>query len=386
MKAARLAVTSHRIAPLALTLIVTAAAAGNDYDSASSDWNGLSAFVSLARGDGMDVRIAEELDWGAVMSTDIVAIIAPSRSVDPGRLERFITSGGSLLLADDFGVSAEALARVGLVRADYTPTPGQTVWRDRPFAPMATPLGAWADGAPVVTNHPSTFARPERHATILAFADGTAVATAAELGDGRLVAIADSSVFINRMMEFVGNVQFTVTSLRWLRNQRASRLLLVIGDARLVGDPKHVLDPAVANTPSKRAVAGVNQLLQSASDFQLTDLALRLALLLACLAAALAAHRWLRPFRHASPLFHWRATHDEGVPTNTDYAEAVTALFHLHDAALDRASPAALASLPAARELRGKLERAMMQRHVEPREFRKLHSAAREVWRRLGTS
>ena len=178
---------------------------------------------------------------------------------------------------------------LGLLRADVTTPRASKFEAGRMWAPIATaridhPLAV--DVGELVTNHPAALTRVEGATAILGFDEG-AVVVAGERGTGRFVAVSDPSVFINRMQEFQGNVQFVANLLRWLdRGQRARHVVLLRGDIHMFGEPRAYIDDANAG-PVGRGVANLNFWLSEWQRWLLTATAMRV--LAAVLAVALFA-------------------------------------------------------------------------------------------------
>ena len=75
-----------------------------------------------------------------------------------------------------------------------------------------------------------------RHAeleAIFTLGDGSALVLAGAVGSGRLIAIADSSLFINNMLELDGNRQLARNLLRYLHSDDGGRVFLAIGDTAM---------------------------------------------------------------------------------------------------------------------------------------------------------
>jgi hypothetical protein len=282
-------------AALVVAMLARGAAADDlaDYDPTSQAWNGMASFVSLAEGMGFEVVPKTQLDWNELGDTDILFLVYPLARVDPARLGQFVQAGGNVVLADDFGAGRDAMAALGLLRAD-TGTPRASKFaEDRVWAPIAThvahdhPIG---DGVhDVVTNHPAALEHVAGAQVVVAFDEGALVA-AGERGTGRFVAVSDPSIFINKMMLFGDNLRLTANILRWLdRGGHARRIILLRGDAALYGDPKPYIYDARGG-PVGRSIAGVNSWLGGAHDWLLTTTAMKaLAAVLAVVLVVLAA-------------------------------------------------------------------------------------------------
>jgi hypothetical protein len=273
---------------LVLVLLASSARAQSvDYDPYSQAWNGMASFVGLAEGMGFEVSAVTQLDWEELSSRDILVLVYPLQRVDPGDLGAFIQAGGHAVIADDFGEGKEAMAALGMLRAESVPPRAQSHWKGHLHAPIATARGDHPvahDVGELVTNHPSILTQTDGVTTIAGFDNG-AVVVAGERGSGRFVAISDPSVLINKMLLFRGNVQLATNMLRWLdRDRRARRVVLLRGDTPLFGDPKPFIDDP-RDDKLGRSVASLNQWLSDARDWLLTPTAMKV--LAATLAVAL---------------------------------------------------------------------------------------------------
>lgn len=273
----------------------------DDYGPTSRAWNGLAGFVAAAEGTGLTVLPVRALEWSEIGDQDILVLLYPLQRVDPARLQAFVQAGGHVVIADDFGESKEALTRLALVRGDVT-TPRASRFHDgKPFAPVATAIGDHPIAAgitEVVTNHPAVLTQVEGADVVIAFSGGEALVVAGERGTGRFVVVSDPSVFINRMLQFPGNLRLVTGILRWLdRGGRARRVVLLRGDVPMYGDPQAVIDDA-AGGPVGAAVGDINRWIDESSLYLLTPPAMRiLAMVLAALlglAALFALPVWRR--------------------------------------------------------------------------------------------
>jgi hypothetical protein len=266
---------------LALALVLTASVASaqtaSDYDPYSQAWNGMSSFVGLAEGMGFEVSAVTQLDWDELSATDILVLVYPLQRIDPGDLSGFISAGGYAVIADDFGEGKDAMAGLGLLRAESTVPQAQSHWKGHLHAPIATarsghPLAN--DVGEIVTNHPSMLTQADGVTEIAGFENG-AVVVAGERGSGRFVAIADPSILINKMLLFRGNVQLATNMLRWLdRNRRARRVVLLRGDTQTYGHPRPFIDDAHAGELS-RSIGDLNLWLDKRREWLLTPTAMK---------------------------------------------------------------------------------------------------------------
>ena len=248
-----------------------------DYDPLSKDWYGLSRWAALCSGSGLPVTAVASLDWSELSAEDVLVLMYPLTHVEPAKLEAFVSAGGHVLVADDFGNSADALAGLGLLRAEVGTPRAARYYADMPFAPIATPKQAHpltAQVTEVITNHPAALRHVRGATEVVGFEDG-ALVVAAERGTGRFIAVSDPSIFINSMMQFRGNLQLATNMLRWLgRGGRARRVVLLRGDVPMYGTPKPFIDDARAGKVG-RDIADVNRWLDERSAWLLPPAAMR---------------------------------------------------------------------------------------------------------------
>jgi hypothetical protein len=273
---------------LVLMLIATKAhAQAGDYDPYSQAWNGMSSFVGLAEGMGFEVVAVSQLEWDELSSTDILVMVYPLQRVDPSDLSAFVNAGGHAIIADDFGDGKEAMAALGLLRAESMVPQAASHWKGHLHAPIAQARGGHPlsnDVGELVTNHPAMLTQTDGVTTIAGFDNG-AVVVAGERGSGKFVGIADPSILINKMLLFRGNVQLATNMLRWLdRNRRARRVVLLRGDTPMYGDPRPFIDDARAGELG-RSIADLNLWLDKRREWLLTTTAMKV--LAATLAIAL---------------------------------------------------------------------------------------------------
>ncbi len=265
-----------------------------DYDPRSNAWNGMATFVGLAEGMGYEVEPVSTLQWDQLTANDILFLVYPLQRVEPGRLDAFVQAGGNVVLADDFGESKEAMARLGLLRAEVA-TPRAAKFQDgRVWAPIATeksdhPIARGVDE--VVTNHPAALKQVEGATTVIGFED-SAVVVAGQRGTGRFVAVSDPSIFINRMLQYPGNVTLAANILGWLDRHetgtRARHIVLLRGDVPMYGDPPPFIDDPRSGKLG-RSIADLNAWLSKRSEWLLTPAAMKaLAATLAVLLLVLA--------------------------------------------------------------------------------------------------
>lgn len=277
----------------------------SDYDPQSWAWNGMAQFVALAEGMGFEVSSVASLEWSTLGRGDILFLIYPQNRVDPKHLSDFVQAGGNAVIADDFGDAGDAMMQLGVLRARAGAPRASRYYGGRLWAPIATAQGHHSltrDVGDVVTNHPRALERVEDATVVIGFAD-SALVVAGERGTGKFVAVADPSIFINRMQQepFQGNVQLTANILRWLsRGGEAHRVVLFHGDAEMFGEPQPFIDePGEAQLPRhglprvvSRAIAELNAWMYNRREWLLGTSGMRglaVGLVLAVLGLTIAA-------------------------------------------------------------------------------------------------
>jgi hypothetical protein len=399
-----------------------------DYDPTSKAWNGMASFVAVAEGAGYEVVPVAALQWGELDRDDVLVMVYPQEWVDPQRLASFLEAGGSALIADDFGMARDAFTRLGLARAEVGEPNAGAYWDNRMYAPIAAsiaqhPITAGVDQ--VVTNHPAVLTRVEGATPVVSFGNGDAVVVAGERGPGRFAVVSDPSIFINRMLEFPGDLRLTTNLLHWLGRGHAKRIVLLRGDVPMFGEPRAFIDDAGAGTLG-RALGDLNHWLEGSTIWLLTGPAMRLvtgilaAILVVALLLAIPLWRrgavdgaWLR-FRRPEPAdepgraiaradageanlrvpaavlrdaIAAAVAHAIGVPADPMFGMSERELTDAIGAAKGRAAADAFAKLyPRLRALPSRTQAAAPYAgtHVSRQEFDRLYDDARALYRTLG--
>ena len=315
-----------------------------DYASDSTAWNGLARLIALARGLGLEVEATTQLDWEQLDAGDILFVLYPVERLEPSFMAAFVRNGGHVLLADDFGQSGEAFGRLSVLRVEPEGVDAVRYQAERAYAPVARPWTSThplADGVDeLVTNLPAVFSEVKGADVVFGFGDGEAVVAAGSLGRGRVIMVSDPSIFINRMMQFGGNLQFAINALRWLgRPGKTKRLVILAGEFYLYGEPRGLLDDGSLGGKVDSAMSDLNDWLDERNDYLITEgglLALAVALALLIGLGSLV----IMPLKRKNPLDGaWTRAADDTRPPN-DFERLV--------AQYDRPGTRASYSLPAA--------------------------------------
>jgi len=235
----RLALLSTMVASSApSTLRAQTSAASGDFATENAQWNGLSELLAVAAEEDAELVVTSRLDLGTLTPVDGLLVVYPTEGLPTEDLSDFMRAGGRIAVADDFG-AADSLFRVFRIgRADPNPdAPSVLRLRGNDELLVARPLTQHplTEGVgAVVTNHPRILFHAELE-PIFAIGDQEAIVLAGAVGEGRLVAIGDPSLFINNMLELDGNRRFASNLLLYLRGDSGGRLYLVPPGGELVG-------------------------------------------------------------------------------------------------------------------------------------------------------
>ena len=183
------------------------------FDPESTDWEGCSRLVDVAREElgSSRVHVVDEIDYESLGPADGVILLHPEGAYDLDELATFMKLGGRLAVVDDFGDGNRIFDRFRIERGPAPSDPLQML-HGNPLLPIAVPASEHpivADVGQVVLNHPATVHHADLSPLLripLSGGDtGPEVAIAGQVGDGRLVAMGDPSMFINSMLRYPGN-------------------------------------------------------------------------------------------------------------------------------------------------------------------------------------
>lgn len=218
---------------------------GRDFHLGHTGWNGLSRLGSLARDLGCAVEVRRTLDWSQLDGQDVLFVLHPETPLDSQNALAYLTAGGRMILADDYGEAGSVFVRLGITRTSGPLPAGTTLYRKNSALPVATPQRGTALGraaTELVGNHSAYFssALPATYS----FAPGAGLIIEGTFGRGRFVAIADSSLFINNMLELTGNRDLLARMIVELCRPHRDRLLLLYGPLTQRGTPPSLLSGA----------------------------------------------------------------------------------------------------------------------------------------------
>ncbi len=272
---------------LAASLVGThhARADTGDYALDNQGWNGLSELLSIARGAGLELRVPHRIDLAALRPGDGLLLVYPAEPPPARDLSAFMAEGGRLAVADDFGAGGRLLASFGVGRSKPGSVPPERRLRGNVHVLIAKPRARHPLNAQVlalVTNHPQVLHHDQLDAIFSLDQSRGAIVLSGAVGKGRLVAIGDSSVLINNMLEFRGNRTFAHNLVRYLAQD--GRLWIAAPDTVLAGRYPSV----AAADPLAGLRAGLDRLARARlppAALRVTALVVSLLLLLAAASA-----------------------------------------------------------------------------------------------------
>ncbi|WP_276302469.1 DUF4350 domain-containing protein [Halorussus lipolyticus] len=224
------------VVAIAGLVVFSAGTSGATFSTFNTEWDGASSLRSVADDAGLDVTVTgDTAAYSSATPPGTVAfVLSPDsayRSGEAGRVAEFVRTGGTLVVAGDFGPHADDL--LGSVGASARLDTGRL--RDgysnyrSPVMPVATGVAnhSLVAGVESVTLNHATAVTPNGATTLVNTSDyayldtnGNAtldrsesvrsypVATVESVGAGRVVVVSDPSVFINAMLDRPGNRQF----------------------------------------------------------------------------------------------------------------------------------------------------------------------------------
>ena len=204
----------------AVALFVHLSSTDAEFSRYNPSWNGTSAYFSA-----LDGRGAVAVDDPAALAgraNATLLVVAPGRLLtadEAAAYAAFVRSGGTLVVADDFGAGNALLAAAGsTMRLDQRNLSSIERAYELPGAPLGFPVAdapLAAGLSTVVFDHPVAVTggapfletsrlswmdddgngRPDENESLGRFA----LAASEEVGAGRVVAVGDASLFINAM-------------------------------------------------------------------------------------------------------------------------------------------------------------------------------------------
>jgi len=331
-------------------------------------WNGLGRFVELARSLGISVSFVPQEPLPLDPAIALV-LVYPETSPDSTALAGYVEAGGRVLVADDYGFGAGALAPLGVLRV-AAPAAPRAAFRGDPDFPIAEPrvVHPVLHGVDaVVTNHPAALGAGPGGRCLLAFHAPPPACLLAEAsrGYGTALALADPSVLIDLMLDVEGNRRLAEGLLRYLTTNRPPRIALALPAAAWASARPPPIERAGWRSALRRWCTALSEPLAAAPTWLWAVLALAALLVAAAPRMRLPSRDDLGPPRllhgeSARPVTAWPPP---SVP-EAYAAFAREAVERMHERAVERRNlaerrlrEARRAGAPLARRLRLRLER-----------------------------
>ena len=220
---------------VALTLFTVGATSTATLGVYNAQWDGTSEVRTAASESGIPTTLVENTStYGRTPANDSLAVVLSP--TDPygseaQRIRSFVRSGGTLLVAEDYGPGGnELLTAVGAdARIDGTPLRDEQRAGPSPAFPLASPTtnSSYTRGVDTVMLNHGTVVNPGNATTVMASSEfsyldrnrneelderellaSRPVVTVESVGSGTVVTVSDPSVFINSMLERRDNAAF----------------------------------------------------------------------------------------------------------------------------------------------------------------------------------
>jgi hypothetical protein len=260
-----------------------------DYDLDEDRWNGLGYLMTTAEEARVTLRPSASIDLATLEPEDVLVLLYPTMPLPVADLLSFVRAGGYVVLADDQGSSVELVESLGLMRHETGPSAQLSHWDQQEGFALLRPAGEhflFYNVSEVVANYPASFTISRTASglvPILSYDGGREhFAVEAAIGGGKILLLADPSIFLNEMLRrFYGDKQFVANALRLYCQREPCGARLVMPEAtwsgrfdaeraRLGGLPKEVeariaelnevlaeLSAAAATPPYAIAIAGL---------------------------------------------------------------------------------------------------------------------------------
>lgn len=246
---------------------------GLDHD----DYRGLGESLSIFEGEGLHYEILSEIDFALLGPEDAVLLLHIGEIKSARGLIAFIERGGALLLADE-GKSLDGVyARFGFRRgmepahARYAVDGFEGVYLAPRFERHALSEGVRF----LIVDRPRPFYHPSL-SSIFTLDEDEIIVAVGRLGAGELIALGDSSIFINQLARLSENRRF-LQNLGGHLADRYARLLIVRGPGVIVSSDA---TPAEGLSGLREALASIRKLEIDGIPLYIASLVLLLALTL----------------------------------------------------------------------------------------------------------
>jgi hypothetical protein len=214
------------------TASVAALQSPDDYSPVSTAWNGLSSFVSLEKAEVLQ-NLSSLPPRGAGYTLFVIGPSTPFSGSESGLVKSFVSTGGRLVVCDDFGSANTLLSGIGLSSRFSGGLLTDPLFNFRNSWLLTVPRVGIQGVGSIAMNYATTLSSSsslDSGGSVLAFSSPFSyiepsqpnapvssaplgpfpVAARVPLGAGEVYLISDSSVFINSMLGLQGNRQLAL--------------------------------------------------------------------------------------------------------------------------------------------------------------------------------
>ena len=219
-----------------IALVYAASTSSAAFGAYNSQWDGTGELRNVAADAGANVTVGTNVSQYPTTGADstVAVVLSPAEPYSPNertRIAAFVRSGGTLVVAEDYRPEGNALlATVGAdARFDGRPVYDNRNYYRNSSLPEVTPTGDYPETAGVDTvvlnygttvraGNATTLVTTSEYAYLDTNGDGELdgaeqlasrpVVTSEPVGDGRVIAVSDPSLFVNAMLERGDNRQF----------------------------------------------------------------------------------------------------------------------------------------------------------------------------------
>ncbi|NUN16287.1 MAG: hypothetical protein HUU55_21885 [Myxococcales bacterium] len=302
--------TTHPLSFFARTTAVAAtwlffvgsALAAKDYDPDNNRWNGLSYLKETANEAKVELDFIQDVNWGKLETDDVLVFVFPQQPLPLDDTSRFVSDGGSIVILDDFGASAEFLEKIGILRISGEAEHVTYYQKSKAF-PEFVPqsehflfFNIAGSGSVILANHPGRYRVHPPARPLLVYDGGTGqdvFLAESHLGKGGVVAVADSSLIINEMLRKHGNKQLTANLLRYFCTSDPCAAKIVLPQAVHSGSYRSpITDADGIDAFFRKATMAVNSGMQRVSDYLGNESAVRFGTYAGILLIVLLLWRW----------------------------------------------------------------------------------------------
>ncbi len=201
-------------------------------------WDGLDAFLALARDIQADLVVRDVLDLNQLKPSDALMLIGPEAGLPVGALTTYLREGGRIALLDDYGSGERLLSAYQVSRlAVPGPEAGVPALRGSREWLVAYPASEHplVEGVDLLLTNRAAALRHRDLKPVFTFGHtDLALALAGAVGAGRLVAVGDGSLFINELMALPSHQRFAKNLIAYLQRPNG-RIYLVHAHTRFEG-------------------------------------------------------------------------------------------------------------------------------------------------------